>query len=63
MFPGLLWWNGILHLPLILLSVYGLIISLEEYLEGEKGYVGIYNLCRYLDLLYLTLDNRLNPKT
>lgn len=30
MFPGLLWWNGILHLPLISISVYGLIISLRK---------------------------------
>ena len=30
MFPSLLWWNGILHLPLILISVYGLIISLRK---------------------------------
>lgn len=30
MFPNLLWWNGILHLPLISLSVYGLIISLRN---------------------------------
>ena len=30
MFPGLLWWNGILHLPLISISVYGLIISLKK---------------------------------
>jgi hypothetical protein len=25
--PQLLWWNGILHLPLIFMSIYGLIIS------------------------------------
>ena len=30
MFPNLLWWNGILHLPLISISVYGLIISLRK---------------------------------
>jgi len=30
MFPGLLWWNGILHLPLISISVYGLMISLKK---------------------------------
>ncbi|HAJ32576.1 MAG TPA: hypothetical protein DCK79_04300 [Candidatus Atribacteria bacterium] len=30
MFPSLLWWNGILHLPLISISVYGLIISLKK---------------------------------
>jgi hypothetical protein len=30
MFPSLLWWNGILHLPLISISVYGLIISLRK---------------------------------
>ncbi len=29
-FPGLLWWNGILHLPLISISMYGLIISLKK---------------------------------
>jgi len=28
--PGLLWWNGILHLPLISISIYGLIISLRK---------------------------------
>jgi uncharacterized membrane protein len=30
MFPSLLWWNGILHLPLISISVYGLMISLKK---------------------------------
>ncbi len=30
LFPSLLWWNGILHLPLISISVYGLIISLRK---------------------------------
>jgi len=30
MFPSLLWWNGILHLPLISISVYGLIISFRK---------------------------------
>ena len=30
MFPSLLWWNGILHLPLISISTYGLIISLKK---------------------------------
>jgi len=30
MFPSLLWWNGISHLPLISISVYGLIISLKK---------------------------------
>jgi hypothetical protein len=39
------------------------VFILEEYLEGEKGHVGIYNLCRYLDLFYLTLDNWFNSKT
>jgi len=30
LFPGLLWWNGILHMPLILISVYGLLISFKR---------------------------------
>lgn len=30
LFPSLLWWNGILHLPLISISIYGLIISLRK---------------------------------
>jgi hypothetical protein len=29
MFPALLFWNGILHIPLIVLSVYGFILSLS----------------------------------
>jgi len=35
MFPSLLWWNGILHLPLISISVYGLIISLKKRMIEE----------------------------
>jgi hypothetical protein len=30
MFPTLLWWNGILHIPLMTISVYGLILSLKK---------------------------------
>lgn len=30
MFPSLLWWNGILHLPLISISIYGLVLSLKK---------------------------------
>jgi len=30
MFPSLLWWNGILHLPLISISIYGLVLSLRK---------------------------------
>lgn len=29
-FPGLLWWNGVLHIPLTLISIYGLILSLKK---------------------------------
>lgn len=25
--PGLLWWNGVLHLPLLIISAYGLVLS------------------------------------
>ena len=35
MFPSFLWWNGILHLPLISISVYGLIISLKKRMIEE----------------------------
>jgi len=28
--PHLLWWNGILHLPLVFISVYGLVLSLKK---------------------------------
>lgn len=27
--PGRTWWNGILHIPLLIISVYGLILSLK----------------------------------
>jgi hypothetical protein len=30
MFPTLLWWNGVLHIPLMTISVYGLILSLRK---------------------------------
>jgi len=30
MFPTLLWWNGVLHIPLMTVSVYGLILSLKK---------------------------------
>jgi len=30
MFPTLLWWNGVLHIPLMTISVYGLILSLKK---------------------------------
>jgi hypothetical protein len=26
--PATLWWNGVLHIPLLVISLYGLIISL-----------------------------------
>jgi hypothetical protein len=28
--PGRLWWNGVLHLPLLVISVYGLILSMKR---------------------------------
>lgn len=28
--PAALWWNGLLHLPLLLISIYGLILSLQK---------------------------------
>ena len=28
--PHLLWWNGILHLPLVFISIYGLVLSLKK---------------------------------
>jgi len=28
--PGILWWNGILHIPLLVISIYGLILSLKR---------------------------------
>jgi hypothetical protein len=28
--PNILWWNGILHIPLLAISIYGLIISLKR---------------------------------
>ena len=28
--PGILWWNGILHIPLLSISLYGLILSLKK---------------------------------
>ncbi len=28
--PGRLWWNGVLHIPLLSISVYGLILSLKK---------------------------------
>ncbi|MHC4618238.1 MAG: hypothetical protein ACYTEQ_10850 [Planctomycetota bacterium] len=28
--PGRLWWNGVLHLPLLVISLYGLILSLKR---------------------------------
>lgn len=28
--PGLLWWSGVLHIPLVVLSVYGLVLSLRK---------------------------------
>jgi hypothetical protein len=28
--PGRLWWNGVLHIPLVMISLYGLIISLKR---------------------------------
>jgi hypothetical protein len=30
MMPDVLWWNGILHLPLVFISVYALILSLRK---------------------------------
>ncbi len=29
-YPKMLWWNGVLHIPLLLISTYGLIISLRH---------------------------------
>jgi hypothetical protein len=36
--PDILWWNGILHIPLLGISVYGLILSLkkEPYRQGHS---------------------------
>jgi len=28
--PSLLWWNGVLHIPLLSISLYGLILSLKK---------------------------------
>ncbi|UCE99231.1 MAG: hypothetical protein JSV82_08700 [Planctomycetota bacterium] len=28
--PGILWWNGVLHIPLLAISLYGLILSLKK---------------------------------
>ena len=28
--PELLWWSGVLHLPLVALSIYGLVLSLKK---------------------------------
>lgn len=28
--PSLLWWNGVLHIPLITISIYGLVLSLKK---------------------------------
>jgi len=28
--PDLLWWNGVLHIPLLTISIYGLVISLRK---------------------------------
>lgn len=30
MFPELLWWNGVLHIPLITISIYGLVLSFKK---------------------------------
>ncbi len=28
--PGTLWWNGVLHIPLLVISIYGLVLSLKK---------------------------------
>ena len=28
--PGTLWWNGVLHIPLLIISIYGLVLSLKK---------------------------------
>ena len=33
--PGSLWWNGILHIPLVVISLYGLILSLRRIVEND----------------------------
>jgi len=30
MYPSILWWNGVLHIPLITISIYGLVLSLRR---------------------------------
>jgi hypothetical protein len=30
MAPSIYWWNGVLHIPLIVISIYGLILSLRK---------------------------------
>jgi hypothetical protein len=34
--PGTLWWNGVLHIPLLTISIYGLIISLKRSRPAEQ---------------------------
>lgn len=37
--PSRLWWNGVLHIPLLTISIYGLVLSLKKRLieETRKG--------------------------
>jgi len=28
--PGKLWWNGVLHIPLVVISIYALVLSLKS---------------------------------
>jgi hypothetical protein len=34
--PATLWWNGVLHLPLLFISIYGLILSLQKTKSEES---------------------------
>jgi len=36
--PGRNWWNGVLHIPLLIISLYGLIISLKRPCAVQKKY-------------------------
>jgi len=38
--PALLWWNGALHIPLVVLSVYGLILSFRKAGDSPVNYSG-----------------------
>jgi hypothetical protein len=34
--PDILWWNGVLHLPLLLISTYALVLSFRKTQEGRE---------------------------